>query len=188
MDQGASEWFTKYWLHEWMTEGLIDRVTEWQSYFRLAIYRQAVRLDARPLETHNQRFVFKLNSCGNSAYVTSSLTRRWVSEWTTEGVLYIHTYCDMTPESQNKTLLPNGSVNTCTFPKLRTQQWKGTSFQVVSRQGSIESETVKYGRESHGTQTRQWLPWRGKAAIVNDRPVLLSERPPRINRPATVWQ
>jgi hypothetical protein len=31
--------------------------------------------------------------------------------------------------------------------------------------------TVKYGREFHWTRTRKWLCWRGKAAIVNDRPV-----------------
>jgi hypothetical protein len=33
---------------------------------------------------------------------------------------------------------------------------------------SFESETVKYGRESHGTRTREWLRWRGPAAIVNN--------------------
>jgi hypothetical protein len=41
--------------------------------------------------------------------------------------------------------------------------------------GSIESETVKYGHESHGTRTRKWLRLRGPAAIVNDRPDLSSE-------------
>jgi hypothetical protein len=50
-----------------------ERVT-----LRLAAYRQSVRLGAWPLETHDQRFFFQLNSCGNSPYVTSSLTRRWV--------------------------------------------------------------------------------------------------------------
>jgi hypothetical protein len=48
------------------------KVTLW-----LAVYSQPVRLGVRPLETHDQRF-FQLNSCGNSPYVTSSLTRRWV--------------------------------------------------------------------------------------------------------------
>jgi hypothetical protein len=43
----------------------------------LAVYRQSVRVGARPLETHDQRFFFQLNSCGNSPYVTSYLTRRW---------------------------------------------------------------------------------------------------------------
>jgi hypothetical protein len=55
-------------------------------------------------------------------------------------------------------------------------------------EGSLESETVKYGHESHGTRTRKWLRWRGPAAIVNDRPVLSSERAPQMNKPATVWQ
>jgi hypothetical protein len=49
--------------------------------------------------------------------------------------------------------------------------------------GNLESETVKYGHESYGT-----LRWRGPAAIVNDRPVLSSERAPQINKPATVRQ
>jgi hypothetical protein len=40
---------------------------------RLASYRQSVRLGARPLETHDQIF-FQLNSCGNSPYVTYTLT------------------------------------------------------------------------------------------------------------------
>jgi hypothetical protein len=54
--------------------------------------------------------------------------------------------------------------------------------------GSLESETVKYGHKSHGTLTRKWLRWRGWAAIVNDRPILSSERPPHIDKPATVWR
>jgi hypothetical protein len=35
-------------------------------------------LGARPLEAHDQNFFFQQNSCGNSPYVASSLTRRWV--------------------------------------------------------------------------------------------------------------
>jgi hypothetical protein len=45
---------------------------------RLAVYRQLVRIGVKPLETHDQNFFFQLNSCGNSPYVASSLTRRWV--------------------------------------------------------------------------------------------------------------
>jgi hypothetical protein len=51
---------------------------------------------------------------------------------------------------------------------------------------SLESETVKYGHESHGTRTRKLLHWRGPGAIANDRPVLSSERAPHINKPASV--
>jgi hypothetical protein len=40
--------------------------------------------------------------------------------------------------------------------------------------GSLESETVKYDHESHGTRTRELLHWRGPSAIVNDRHVLSS--------------
>jgi hypothetical protein len=54
--------------------------------------------------------------------------------------------------------------------------------------GSLESETIKYGREFQGTRTRERLRWRGAAAIANDRPVLLSEREPQIDKPATVKQ
>jgi hypothetical protein len=45
---------------------------------RLTVYCQSVHLDARPLETHDQRFIFQLNFCGTSPYGISSLTRRWV--------------------------------------------------------------------------------------------------------------
>jgi hypothetical protein len=45
---------------------------------RLAVYRQSVRLSIKPLETHDKRFLFQLNSCDNSPYVTSLLRRRWV--------------------------------------------------------------------------------------------------------------
>jgi hypothetical protein len=48
-----------------------------QVTLRLAVYRQSVRLGVRPFESHDQRFFFQLNPCGNSAYVTS-LTRRWI--------------------------------------------------------------------------------------------------------------
>jgi hypothetical protein len=54
-----------------------------------------------------------------------------------------------------------GDINTGTWP---------------SRLGSLESERVKYGRESRGTRTWEWLRWRGPAGIVNDRPILSSER------------
>jgi hypothetical protein len=52
--------------------------------------------------------------------------------------------------------------------------------------GSLESETVNYGHESHGSRTRKCLRWRGPGAIVNDRLVLSSERASHINKPATV--
>jgi hypothetical protein len=54
--------------------------------------------------------------------------------------------------------------------------------------GSLESKTVKYGRESHGTRSRELLLWRAPAAIINDRPVLSSVRASHINKPATIWQ
>jgi hypothetical protein len=34
--------------------------------------------------------------------------------------------------------------------------------------GSLKSETVKYGRESQGTWTRERLRWQGPAAYTKD--------------------
>jgi hypothetical protein len=42
--------------------------------------------------------------------------------------------------------------------------------------GNLESETVEHGYESRWTRIREYLRWRGPTAIVNDRPILLSER------------
>jgi hypothetical protein len=42
--------------------------------------------------------------------------------------------------------------------------------------GRLESETAKYGRGSRGTRTLELLRWRALAAILNDRPILSSER------------
>jgi hypothetical protein len=54
--------------------------------------------------------------------------------------------------------------------------------------GSLKSETVKYGRESQGTQIRERLRWQGPAAYINDRPVLSSERAPHKNQTVNVKQ
>jgi hypothetical protein len=59
--------------------------------------------------------------------------------------------------------------------KSRVKAGSNTStvaLQVVGgdENGILESETAKYGRESHGTQTRPLV------------------RAPHINKPATVWQ
>jgi hypothetical protein len=45
-------------------------------------------------------------------------------------------------------------------------------------EGSLKSETVKYGRESQGIRTRERLRWQRPAAYINNRPVLSSERAP----------
>jgi hypothetical protein len=44
----------------------------------------------------------------------------------------------------------------------------------------------KIDTKIHGRQ--MWLIWRGPAAILNDRPVLSSERAPHVNKPAAVWR
>jgi hypothetical protein len=56
---------------------LIQSQSQSQSHFALAVYRQSIYLSPSPLRTTTRDF-FQLNSCGNSPYVTSSLTRRLV--------------------------------------------------------------------------------------------------------------
>jgi hypothetical protein len=51
--------------------------------------------------------------------------------------------------------------------------------------GSLKSERVKYGREYHGTRTRERLRWQGPAAYTKGRPVLSSERAPPQNTTVT---
>jgi hypothetical protein len=86
-------------------------------------------------------------------------------------------------------------VITSVFGKTHWTNRTGTLRSTVTlrvvggnEKGNLDSETVKNGRESYGTRTREWLRWRLPAAIVNDRPVLSLERAPHINKPATVWQ
>jgi hypothetical protein len=43
-------------------------------------------------------------------------------------------------------------------------------------EGSLKSESVKYGRKYQETRTRERLRWQGPAAYTKDRPVLSSER------------
>jgi hypothetical protein len=54
--------------------------------------------------------------------------------------------------------------------------------------GSLKSETVKYGRESQGTRTRERLRWQGPGACTKDRPILSSERAPHKSKTVTVKQ
>jgi hypothetical protein len=42
---------------------------------RLAVYRQWIRLRAKPLQIHGHHFFFQFNPCGHSLYVTPSLPR-----------------------------------------------------------------------------------------------------------------
>jgi hypothetical protein len=59
--------------------------------------------------------------------------------------------------------------------------YKGNLGVVGDEKRSLESETVKYVHESHGTRTREG--WRGPAATVNDRPALSSEEPSTSTNP-----
>jgi hypothetical protein len=64
-----------------------------------------------------------------------------------------------------------GGVNTSTV-----------TLRVVGgdEKGSFKSETVKYGREYQEARTRKTLSWQVPAAHTKDRPVLSSERAPRL--------
>jgi hypothetical protein len=57
---------------------LLDCLHAFRLTLRLAVYRQSVRLGAKPLETHGQNFSSQFNTCSHSPYITSSLTRGWV--------------------------------------------------------------------------------------------------------------
>jgi hypothetical protein len=69
--------------------GLIDRASPYlrtpapglvrvRVTLRLAVYRQSVLLSDNPLRLTASNFIFQLNTCSYSPYVTSSLTRGWV--------------------------------------------------------------------------------------------------------------
>jgi hypothetical protein len=64
---------THHWLPAITLESESESVT-----LRLAVYRQSVRLGVNPLRLTTSIFVFQLNTCGYSPYVTSSLTRERV--------------------------------------------------------------------------------------------------------------
>jgi hypothetical protein len=52
----------------------------------------------------------------------------------------------------------------------------------------LKTETLKYGRESQGTQSRERLHMQGPAAYTKGRPVLSSERAPNENKAVNVKQ
>jgi hypothetical protein len=88
------------------------------------LYRQSVRLGVKTLETHYQRFFLspQLNSCVNSPYVTSSLTRRWVCR-------LIHKSSVSTGFTEQimpmlRILCYNGTVVTGTVVSLTTSKFK----------------------------------------------------------------
>jgi hypothetical protein len=64
--------FQTDWLSNRSLLTLTHRVT-----LRLAIYRQLVRLGAKPIEAHGQTFFLKLNPCSHSPYATFSPPRGW---------------------------------------------------------------------------------------------------------------
>jgi hypothetical protein len=72
-------------------------------------------------------------------------------------------------------------VNTLMYPRVEAGSNTSTvTLRVVGsdEKGSLKSETVKYGRETQGAQTKERLRWQGPAAYIKVRPVLSSERAP----------
>jgi hypothetical protein len=59
--------------YKWLLFRVRVRIT-----LRLAVYRQSVRLGVKSLQAQTSDFFFQMNTCRNSPYVTSSLTRGWV--------------------------------------------------------------------------------------------------------------
>jgi hypothetical protein len=86
------------WLTDWLTATLLlalaSRViltsesqgtheSQIQSHshkvtLRLTVYRQSIRLGAKPLEITTRDWFLKVNPCGYSPYVTSPLLRGWI--------------------------------------------------------------------------------------------------------------
>jgi hypothetical protein len=115
-----------------------------------------------------------------------------------EAVLFVHSVPRLYNEGQLPVracprwgLTPRLPVSrnvTSTLSSFQTHVEAGSNTSTIAlrivrgdEKGNLESKTGKYGCESHGTRTREWLRWRGPAAFVNDRPVLLSERPTSTN-------
>jgi hypothetical protein len=73
----ASESDLKLCSIKWHECGRVRVRVRFRVTLRLAVYRQSVRLGAKPFENQDQYFLFQLNTCGYSPYVTSSLTRGW---------------------------------------------------------------------------------------------------------------
>jgi hypothetical protein len=77
------------------------------------------------------------------------------------------------------------------LPPTRVESGSNTSSVTLrvtggDEEGSLKSESVKYGHVSNGTWTQERLRWRGPAAYTKDRPVLSSEKAPHINRAVIV--
>jgi hypothetical protein len=56
----------------------LTRLVRVRVTLRLAVYRQSVLLITEPLETQARIFFSRLNVCGLSPYISSSLTVGWV--------------------------------------------------------------------------------------------------------------
>jgi hypothetical protein len=68
----------KYYLCSWYPYQISGKSVRVRVTLRLAVYCQSVPLIDKPLEITTSNFIFQLNTCGYSPYVTSSLRRGWV--------------------------------------------------------------------------------------------------------------
>jgi hypothetical protein len=68
------------------------------------------------------------------------------------------------------------------------EEFSTVTLRVVGgdEKGSLRSETVKYGRKSQGTRTREDCAGKDQWHITKDRPVLSSERAPHGIKNVTV--
>jgi hypothetical protein len=71
--------------------------------------------------------------------------------------------CDLDLESLDSRVEAGSNISTVTLRVVGGDE-----------KGSLKFESVKYGRESQGTRTRERLRWQEPAAYTKDRPVLSS--------------
>jgi hypothetical protein len=141
-----------------------DIETHWWHIVAYLLKARTVESEKQPLLANGSEITFvsrqrsQAGSLGNSPRATIEiLFEGWLS---TRSVQRSYMEDDWSTNSESRV---EAVSNTSTV-----------ALRVVGsdEKGSLESEAVKYGRESHETRTREWLRWRGPAAFPNDRPVL----------------
>jgi hypothetical protein len=100
-----------------------------------------VHLGDKPLETHDTNFIIQLNTCGLSPCVIFSLTRGWVCHL--QLLLVLASAVNLRPESRE------------TRDHMLLSQIRDSCESQEATKPEVETGTVKYVRESHGSRTRK---------------------------------
>jgi hypothetical protein len=105
---------------------------------RLAFYHQSVGLGAKPFETHGQNFFFQLNTCSHSPYITSSLTRGWMSFTIAAGPRQrIHSWVRVPWDSRSYFTVSDSRLLFCRLLHLAGLRWKYSTpppHRILSKQ------------------------------------------------------